>query len=72
VYKSKEEMSSPTVSPEALFLTSVINAQERRKVITIDIPRAFMHSDMDELIHVRLEGPLAELLATVDPEKYET
>ena len=72
VYKNKEETSSPTVSTEALFLTSVINAQERQKVITIDIPGAFMHSDMDELIHMRLEGPLAELLAWVDPEKYET
>jgi hypothetical protein len=72
VYKNKEETSSPTVSTEALFLTSVVNAQERRKVVTIDIPGAFMHSDMDELIHMRLEGPLAELLARVDPEKYKT
>ena len=70
MYKTKEETSSPTVSPEALFLTSVINAQERRKVITIDIPGAFMHSDIDELIHIRLEGPMAELLAKVDPKKY--
>jgi hypothetical protein len=52
VYKTKDETSSPTVSPEALFLTSVINAQERRKVITINIPAAFMHSDMDELVHM--------------------
>jgi hypothetical protein len=72
VYKNKEETSSTTVSTEALFLTLVINAQERQKVITIDIPGAFMHSDMDELIHMRLEGPLAELLTQVDPEKYET
>jgi hypothetical protein len=28
LYKSKEETSSPTVSSEALFLTSTINAQE--------------------------------------------
>jgi hypothetical protein len=52
VYKTKDETSSPTVLPEALFLTSVINAQERRKVITIDIPGTFMHSDMDELVHM--------------------
>jgi hypothetical protein len=32
-------------------------------VITIDIPGAFMHSDMDELINMRLEGQLAKLLA---------
>lgn len=61
-YKSKDETSSPTVSTEAVFLTAVINVQERRQVMTIDIPGAFMHVDIDELIHVRLEGPMAELL----------
>jgi hypothetical protein len=40
--------------------------------MTIDIPGAFMHVDIDELIHVRLEGPMAELLARVDPKKYRT
>jgi hypothetical protein len=71
-YKTKEETSSPTVTTEAVFLTAVINAQERRKVMTIDIPGAFMHVDIDELIHVRLEGPMAELLTRVDPDKYRT
>jgi hypothetical protein len=40
--------------------------------MTIDIPGAFMHINIDELIHVHLEGPMAELLARVDPEKYRT
>jgi hypothetical protein len=71
-YKTKEETSSPMVSTEAVFLTAVINAQERRQVMTIDIPGAFMHVDIDELIHVRLEGPMAELLTRVDPDKYRT
>ena len=39
--------------------------------MTIDIPGAFMHADIDELIHVRLEGPMAELLTRVDPDKYQ-
>jgi hypothetical protein len=72
LYKTKEETSSPTVTTEAVFLTSVIEAQERRRVMTIDIPGAFMHVDIDELIHVRLEGPMAELLTRVDPAKYRT
>ena len=70
LYKSKEETSAPTVAPEALFLTSIIDAQEKRKVMTIDIPGAFMQSDIDELIHIKLEGPMAELLTKVDPKKY--
>ena len=70
LYKTKEETSSPTVSTEALFLTSLIDAEEERKVVTVDIPGAFMHSDMDELVHMRLSGPMAELLVRVDPAKY--
>jgi uncharacterized protein YeaC (DUF1315 family) len=68
LYKSKDETSSPTVSTEAVFLTSIIEAQECCKVMTIDIPGAFMHVDINELIHVWLEGPMAKLLTWVDPD----
>eukprot|EP00980_Cylindrotheca_fusiformis_P029055 scaffold22705_cov169-Cylindrotheca_fusiformis.AAC.1 len=67
IYKSKEETSSPTVSVEALFLTCLIDALERRHVMVVDIPGAFMHADIDELIHVKLVGDIAELLLRVDP-----
>ncbi len=60
------------VSTEALFLTSAVNAKEGCKVMTIDIPGAFMHADIDKLIHVQLEGPMIELLTRVDPQKYVT
>jgi Reverse transcriptase (RNA-dependent DNA polymerase) len=68
--KTKDKTSSPTMSTKAVFLTAIINAQERHQVMTIDIPGAFMHVDIDELIHVHLEGPMAELLARVNPKKY--
>ena len=70
VYKGKDETSSPTVSTEALFLSCVIDAQEGRQVATVDIPGAFMHSEMDEVLHLRLDGPMAELLCKVDETKY--
>ena len=38
--------------------------------MTVDIPGAFMQADMDEIIHMKLDGPLAELLVRVDPELY--
>jgi hypothetical protein len=38
----KIEASSPTVSLESVLLTSVIDAEERRNVATIDIPNAFV------------------------------
>ena len=70
LWKDKSDSSSPTVTTEAVFLTSVIDALEKRKVATVDVPGAFMQADMDELVHMKLEGELAELLTRVDPRKY--
>jgi hypothetical protein len=70
VYKSKEESSSPTVAIESLFLTAVIDAKERRDVATCDIPGAFLHADIDEVLHMRIEGPMAKLLVDIDPALY--
>jgi hypothetical protein len=55
---------------EAIFPTALIDAQEGCEVMTVDILGAFMQSDMDKLVHVKLEGLMAELLAKVDPGKY--
>jgi Reverse transcriptase (RNA-dependent DNA polymerase) len=71
IYKSKQEISSPTVSIESVFLTCTIDAKEGRDVATCDVPGAFMQTDIDELIHVRMDGELAELLAKIDPGLYE-
>ncbi len=38
---TKEESSSPTVSTEAVLLTSIVDAHEGRDVAVIDIPNAF-------------------------------
>jgi len=70
IYKTKEETSAPTVSVESLFLSCVIDAKERRNVVTCDIPGAFMQADIDEVLRMRLEGPLAKPLTKVDPELY--
>ena len=61
IYKTKEETSSPTISIESLFLTCIVDALEKRHVITCDIPGAFMQAEMDEVVHVKLDGELAEL-----------
>ena len=42
VYKTKEEKSSPTIHVESLFLSCTIDALEKRNVVTMDIPGAFM------------------------------
>ena len=67
LYKTKDETSSPTMNVEALFLTCLIDAMEGREVMTCDIPGAFMQSNMDELLHMKLEGEIALLLIRLNP-----
>jgi hypothetical protein len=41
-YITKEDASSPTVSAEAVMLTCIIDALERRGIAVVDIPIAFV------------------------------
>jgi len=68
-YMMKEENSAPTVSIEALLLSCVIDAMERRDAAIVDIPGAFMQANMDDVVHLKMEGRLAELLVKVDPKR---
>jgi hypothetical protein len=43
---------------------------ERRDVATLDIPGAFMQADIDEVVHVKFEGEIAEMLVKMDPKMY--
>ena len=70
-WTNKEDASSPTISTEAVFLTSIIDALENRDVAIVDVPGAFMQADMDELVHVRFTGTMVDLLIKIDAEMYE-
>jgi hypothetical protein len=67
---NKEDASAPTVSIEAVMLSSTIDACEGRDVATVDIPGAFMQADIDEVVHVKFEGEIAEMLVRMDPALY--
>jgi hypothetical protein len=67
LWKNKEDTTSPTVSIEALLLSCMIDAREERDVATIDIPVAFMQAFIDELVHVKFDGELIDLICQVDP-----
>ena len=67
LYKGKDQTSSPTVFIESLFLSSMIDGHEHRKVMTLDIPGVFMQTDIDETIHIRLDGLLVDSLIKVEP-----
>ena len=44
-YITKEESSSPTVSLYALMGSCLMDAMDNRKVITVDIPGAFLQGE---------------------------
>ena len=69
-YTSKTEVSSPTVSLEALMLSCAIDAKEGRYTVVADIPGAFLHVDMDDDVHMILEGTIAELIVKLELSLY--
>ena len=64
------ETSSPMVSLEAMMLSCTIDAKEGRHVTVTDIPGGFLHEDMDQDIHMLLEGPIVELNIKPQPRLY--
>ena len=75
-YISKDEASLPTAYTEAVIITAIVNAKEKRDVATINIPNAFCQTvitnpDAKHRIIVRLRGPLVEMLCEIAPEVYQ-
>ena len=74
-YISKEEASSPTAYTKAVILTAVIDAKERRDVVTIDIPNAFCQTvisdkDAEHRVIMRLRGPVVDILCKIVSKVY--
>ena len=75
-YTSKQEASSPTSHTESIFMTSAIDAMEGRDVAVVDIPNAFVQTDLvkdDKPVKIimAIRGRLAELLIEIVPEVYK-
>jgi hypothetical protein len=45
-YIAREEASSPTAASEAIIITGVIDAKQKRDVMTLDIPNAFVQTEI--------------------------
>ena len=67
---AKEEAAVPTVGLDSVFLTSTIDAKESRKVVTINIPGAFLHADNKDYVVLKIVGTLAELMEKTNPKMY--
>ena len=69
---TKDETTSPTVSLEALMLSLMVDAKEKRDVATADVGGAFLHGDMDDFVILKMVGNAVDILCKVNPdfEKY--
>ena len=47
-FSEREKAASPTVSTEALMITSVVEVKQRRDVVTLNIPNAFVQTPIPE------------------------
>ena len=65
-------VSSPTVSTEALFTTLIIDAHEKRHVNTFDENCAFLKTELqssaDDTILLKLKGIFVYIMCNVNPE----
>ena len=63
-------MASPTVSLEGLITTIVIAAYEKRKMISFDIPGAYLQARLphDDLLLLRLTGEFVDIMCEINPE----
>jgi hypothetical protein len=74
-YITKDEVSSPTAYTEAVILTAIVNAKEKRDVATVDLPNAFCQTvitdaDAEHCIIVRLRGALVNMLVDISLKMY--
>jgi hypothetical protein len=73
-YIPREEASSPTAASEAIIITGVIDAKQKRDVMTADIPNAFVQTDIaldgDKII-MKIRGQLVDILLEICPGVYD-
>ena len=74
IYTNKEDTASPTAMTESILLTATIEAKENRDIMTVDIPNAFVQTDIDqntkERIMMKIKGPLVDMLVEMDEQTY--
>jgi hypothetical protein len=70
---SKEEVSSPTVATEAVLLSCIIGVDKRRDVAVIDIPNAFIQTQIEDekdMAIIKIKGVLVDMLLDIAPTVY--
>jgi hypothetical protein len=73
-YMSREEASSPTAASEAILITGVIDAKQNRDVMTLEIPNAFVQTEISldgDKIIMKIRGQLVDILLELCPGVYD-
>ena len=64
-------MSTPTISTDALFITLVVDAEEERDVVTIDISGAFLQTAAKLGNFIRFTGAMVDILRQLNPRLFK-
>ena len=62
----KDEITSPTVSTDALLMTLIVDAMEEREVGTADVPGAYLQADMEDHVILKMTGRSVDALCETD------
>jgi hypothetical protein len=60
----KSDTSSPTISLDALLMTLIIDAKERRDVATADVVGAYLNADMKDFVVLRMEAEAVDIMCS--------
>ena len=63
---TKSETASPTVSTDALIVTIIVDAHERRDVATADVAGAYLHAVMEDFVTMKFVGDAVDLLCKLN------
>jgi Reverse transcriptase (RNA-dependent DNA polymerase) len=73
-YINKEDAASPTAAVESILLTATIDAKENRDIMSVDIPNAFIQTNIEskdnEKMTMKIRGPLVDMLLELEHELY--
>ena len=68
-YILQEEVMSPTIALEALFVSLFIDAHEGRAVNNFDVPEVYVLASIpdDKVVHMKFEGEFVDIMCGVNP-----
>ena len=64
----KDKTASPTVSTDALLMSMMIDAWEKRDVASADVVGAYLHVDLEDFTLIKYEGESVDILCAMNPE----